>query len=162
VKSSLSKLHGRFPRLPGVVTRPRCYHCSAISVRSDEGLNRTALPSGGIEPCDHFNEVGLIVTANGLEFEPHADARYEMAHIRGGTDASILDEKIEGDCRTDRECFARLDKKPFRAQVTNTRRVFWPVAPVASPNNPNTRGCFHAFRLSRKTSPDKLWASHSK
>ena len=117
----------------------------------DGGLNRTALPSCGIEPRDHLNEVGLIVAANVLEFEPHADARYEMAHVRSGADGSIFDEKIEGNCRTNRACFACLDKKPVRAQVTDARRVFWSVAPVASPNNPNTRGCFHASRLSRKT-----------
>ena len=90
----------------------------------DGGLNRTALPSCGIEPRDHLNEVGLIVAANGLEFEPHADARYEMAHARSGADASIFDEKIESNCRANRACFARLDKKPGRAQVTDTRRVF--------------------------------------
>ena len=128
------------------------------SVPPDGGLNRTALPSCGIEPRDHLNEVGLIVAANGLEFEPHADARYEMAHVRSGADGSIFDEKIEGNCRTNRACFACLDKKPVRAQVTDARRVFWPVAPVASPNNPNTRGCFHASRLSRKTSSGELWA----
>ena len=75
------------------------------------------------EPRDHLNEVDLIADANGLEFEPHADARYEMAHVRSGANGSIFDEKIEGDCRTNRACFARLDKKPVRAQVTDTRRV---------------------------------------
>ena len=60
----------------------------------DGGLNRTALPSCGIEPRDHLNEVGLIVAANALEFEPHADARYEMAYVRSGADGSIFDEKI--------------------------------------------------------------------
>jgi len=131
-------------------------------VPMDGGLNHTALPSCGIEPRDHLNEVGLIVAANGLEFEPHADARYEMAHVRSGADGSIFDEKIEGNCRTNRACSACLDKKPVRAQVTDARRVFWPVAPDASPNNPNTRGCFHASRLSRKTGSGKLWASRCK
>ena len=114
------------------------------------------------EPRDHPNEVGLMVPANGFEFEPHADARYEMAHVGSGANGSIFDEKIEGNCRTNRACFASLDKKPARAQVTDTRRVFWLLAPVASPNNPNALGCFHASRLSRKTGSDKLWASHCK
>jgi len=73
-------------------------------VPTDGALNRTALPSCGIEPRDHLNEVGLIVAANGLEFEPHADARYEMAHVRSGADGSIFDKKIEGNCRTNRAC----------------------------------------------------------
>ena len=114
-----------------------------------------------VEPRDHLNEVGLIVAVNGLEFEPHADARYEMAHVRSGANGSIFDEKIEGNCRTNRACFARLDKKPVRAQVTDTRRVFWLLA-LASPNNPNALGCFHASRLSRKTGSDNLWASYCK
>ena len=71
---------------------------------TDGALNRTALPSGGIEARDHLNEVGLIVAANGLEFESHADARYEMAHVRSGADGSIFDQKIEGNCRTNRAC----------------------------------------------------------
>ena len=131
-------------------------------MRLDGELSHTPLPNCEIEPRDHLNEVGLIVAANGLEFEPHADARYEMADVRGGADGSIFDEKIEGNCRTNQACFARLDKKPARAQVTDTRRVFWPAAPVASPNNPNALGCFHARRLSRKRCSDKLWASHYK
>jgi hypothetical protein len=132
------------------------------SVCLDGKLNRTPLPSCEIEPRDHLNEVGLIVAVNGLEFEPHADARYEMAHVRSGANGSIFDEKIEGNCRTNRACFARLDKKSVRAQVTDSRRVFWPVAPVVSPNNPNVLGCLHASRLSRKTGSDKLRASHCK
>jgi hypothetical protein len=128
-------------------------------VRLDGALNLTLLPNCETEPRDHLNEVGLIAAANGLKFQPHADARYEVAHVRGGANGSIFNEKIEGNYRTNRACFARFDKKPVRAQVTDTRRVFWSVAPVASPNNPNTLGCFHAFRLSRKTGSDKLWAS---
>ena len=120
------------------------------------------LPRCEIEPRDHLNEVGLIVAANGLEFEPHADARYEMAHVRSGANGSIFHEKIEGNCRTNRACSARLNKKPLRAQVADTRGVFWPFAPVVSPNNPNAVGCFHASRLSRKTGSDKLLASHCK
>src|SRR5215469_10016178 len=102
--------------------------------------------------------MGLIVAANGLEFEPHADTRYEMAHVRSGTDGSIFDEKIEGNCRTNWACFACLDKKPVRAKVTDTRRFFGRVARVASQNTPNPRGCFHASRLSRKRGSGKIWA----
>ena len=55
-----------------------CLSCRKLFGAPDGGLNRTALPSCRIEPRDHLNEVGLIVAANGLKFEPHADARYEI------------------------------------------------------------------------------------